>query len=182
VRDEIVPGADWVVAGEGVGTRKFDGTCCKVSDGVLWKRYDAKKGKTPPVGWVMAQDKPDAVTGHCPGWVMVGDKPEDQWHVQAWKNQFGPDGKLPDGTYELCGPKVQKDAERAYRMSQQSDETMHILIPHGCYVFGDAPRTFNALKEWFAGKDIEGIVWHHEDGRMVKIKLRDFGLQRKREE
>ena len=24
--------------------------------------------------------------------------------------------------------------------------------------------------------DIEGIVWHHPDGRMAKIKRRDFGL------
>jgi hypothetical protein len=31
-----------------------------------------------------------------------------------------------------------------------------------------------------AGKDIEGIVWHHSDGRMAKIKLRDFGHKRPR--
>ena len=24
---------------------------------------------------------------------------------------------------------------------------------------------------------IEGIVWHHPDGRMAKIKARDFGIQ-----
>jgi hypothetical protein len=26
-------------------------------------------------------------------------------------------------------------------------------------------------------KDIEGIVWHHPDGRMVKIKKKDFGYK-----
>jgi hypothetical protein len=41
VRDEVTPGAEWVVAGEGVATRKFDGTCCCVRDGRLYKRYDA---------------------------------------------------------------------------------------------------------------------------------------------
>jgi hypothetical protein len=28
VHDEAVPGAEWVLAGEGTATRKFDGTCC----------------------------------------------------------------------------------------------------------------------------------------------------------
>jgi hypothetical protein len=26
--------------------------------------------------------------------------------------------------------------------------------------------------------DIEGLVFHHPDGRMAKIKLRDFGMKR----
>jgi hypothetical protein len=26
--------------------------------------------------------------------------------------------------------------------------------------------------------NIEGIVWHHPDGRMAKLKLRDFGVKR----
>ena len=45
VRDEVVPGAEWVIAGEGVATRKFDGTCCLVRDGKLFKRYEVKAGK-----------------------------------------------------------------------------------------------------------------------------------------
>lgn len=74
----------------------------------------------------------------------------------------------PDGIYELCGPKVQGNAEKFER---------HVLIPHGREVL-DAPRTYDELKAWLADKDIEGIVWHHPDGRMVKIKKRDFGLKR----
>ena len=54
VRNEVVPGAEWVLAGEGVATRKFDGTCCMIKDGVLWKRFDAKRGKTPPDGFMPA--------------------------------------------------------------------------------------------------------------------------------
>jgi len=51
VYDEIVPGAEWVVAGEGVATAKWDGTACMVRDGVLYKRYDRrlKKGTYKPV-------------------------------------------------------------------------------------------------------------------------------------
>ena len=51
VRDEVVPGSEWVIAGEGVATRKFDGTCCRVQGGVLCKRFDAKAGKAPPPGF-----------------------------------------------------------------------------------------------------------------------------------
>ena len=42
----------------------------------------------------------------------------------------------------------------------------------------DVPRTFDALREWMKSKDIEGIVFHHSDGRMAKIKKRDYGQKR----
>src|SRR5687767_4291097 len=83
VRDEIVPGAEWVVDGEGTPTRKWDGTCCLIRDGRLFKRFDAKRGKVPPAGFVAAQE-PDEKTGHWPGWVPVGGGPEDRWHREAF--------------------------------------------------------------------------------------------------
>lgn len=165
VRDEVVPGAEWVLAGEGTATRKYDGTCCMVRDGKLYKRYDAKNSKKPPLQFVPAQD-PDPVTGHWPGWLPVS-APEDRWHIEAWLR----DAKSPppqDGTYELVGPKVQGNPEKFER---------HELIRHGATVV-QAPRNFQELREWFKGRDIEGIVWHHPDGRMVKIKKKDFGLIR----
>jgi hypothetical protein len=163
VRDEVVPGAEWVLAGEGVATRKIDGTCCKMEGGKLFKRYDAKQGKTPPPGFIPAQDA-DPNTGHWPGWLAVGDGPDDKWFREA------EDKALPDGTYELCGPKVQGNPE---------GYSKHTLISHGSEKL-DAPRTFNELKNFFVGKDIEGIVWHHPDGRMVKIKAKDFGIKRQK--
>lgn len=168
VRDEIVPGAEWVVAGEGIATQKFDGTCCMVRDGKLYRRYDAKRGKTPPEGFEPSQDY-DAVTGHMPGWILVGDGPEDKWHREAFS--YWPDA--PDGTYELCGPKIQGNPE-GYQH--------HQLIPHGlpqASLVADAPRNFEGLRSYLSSKNIEGIVWHHADGRMVKIKTKDFGLKRK---
>jgi len=45
-------------------------------------------------------------------------------------------------------------------------------------VLTDCPRTFDALREYLRGRDIEGVVWHHPDGRLVKIKGKDFGLRR----
>jgi hypothetical protein len=162
VRDEVVPGAEWVLAGEGVATRKYDGTCAMVRDGTLYKRHDVKQGKTPPPGWEAAQEA-DPVSGHHPGWLPVGEGPEDRWFREAF------DLVLPDGTYELCGPKVQGNPERCDR---------HVLVPHGRTALPDAPRTFTALRDYLAAHDIEGLVWHHPDGRMVKIKKRDFGLKR----
>lgn len=176
VRDEVVPGAEWVVNGEGKATRKWDGTCCMVRDGKLYKRYDAKAftigndgqkqpwNRTPPAGWEPAQE-PDQTTGHWPGWVPVGDGPEDRWHREAFKRE----SDLAEGTYELLGPKVQGNPEG------WSD---HELVPHGTVVMNNCPRDFAGLRAYLESHDIEGIVWHHPDGRMVKIKAKDFGIKR----
>lgn len=163
VRDEIVLGAEWVSSGEGIPTQKFDGTCCMVREGKLYKRYDAKKGKQPPEGFEPAQDE-DAKTGHWPGWVPVGDSAADLYHREA----FGA-GDFEDGTYELCGPKVQRNPENFEK---------HTLVRHGAEVLPDCPRDFEGLKSYFQNHNMEGIVWHHPDGRMVKIKGRDFGIKR----
>lgn len=162
VRDEVVPGAEWVIAGEGIATVKYDGTCCMARDGVLYKRHDVKKGRTPPPGWEQAQD-PDPVTGHWPGWLAVGVGPGDQWHREAaaeWN-------KLPDGTYELVGPKVQGNPYGLER---------HELWQHGTESL-NAPRDFAGIAVYLGTVSIEGIVWHHPDGRMVKIKAKDFGIK-----
>lgn len=165
VYDEIVEGAEWVVAGEGEATEKFDGTACMVRGGRLFKRYDAKNGKTPPAGWEAAQE-PDPVTGHHPGWLPVGPGPEDRWHWQAFDTgSFAP---MADGTYELVGPKVQGNP---YKLDE------HKLWRHGFGLLPFLPsRDFNGLKVFLGRAHVEGIVWHHPDGRMVKIKARDFGL------
>lgn len=163
VIDEVQPGCEWVFAGEGVATRKYDGTCCLIRGGKLFKRYDAKHGKTPPTGFEPAQD-PDPVTGHWPGWLAVGDGPEDRWHREAFKGcEF-----LPEGTYELIGPKIQSNPE---------DCPVHMLTPHGKNLLL-VPLNFNGIREHLAENDIEGIVWHHPDGRMAKIKGKDFGIRR----
>lgn len=170
VRDEVTPGAEWVLAGEGRATRKWDGTACLVEGGKLFKRYH---GKTQPPGFVAAQAVADPVTGHWPGWLPVSpDDPSDRWHREAFAEYGGDPG--PDGTYELAGPKINGNPEELSR---------HVLIAHvgagGSSFAAHAPRTFDAIREWLARGDVEGIVWHHPDGRMAKIKKRDFGLSRK---
>ncbi|HLI93225.1 MAG TPA: DUF5565 family protein [Puia sp.] len=171
VRDEVVPGAEWVINGEGIATRKWDGTCCKIENGILYKRYDAKNGKTPPTGFIPAQD-PDPVTGHWPGWIEVSaTAKEDKWFRQALEGYGDVGAEFEDGTYELCGPRINGNPERLEK---------HILIRHGHHPIEDLPRTFYHIGSFLSVAGIEGIVWHHPDGRMVKIKAKDFGIKRAR--
>lgn len=169
VRDEIVPGAEWVLAGEGVATRKYDGTCVMIQDGVMWKRYEVKQGKTPPEGFIPAND-PDPVTGKTQGWVPVGDGPEDRWYRQALIDNDAAAADYGDGTFELIGPKVQGNPERF---------DSHALVRHGADQLPAAPRTYTALREYLEQADIDGIVWHRDNGDMVKIKAKDFGIKRR---
>lgn len=153
----------WVFAGEGVPTRKYDGTCCMVESSKLWKRREIKKSKAIPEGFKLADY--DEVTGKTVGWMPVTDSKEDQWHTEA----FG-DGNWPDGTYELCGPKVQGNPEGF---------EVHVLVPHSdATQYDSVPRTFDGIKSFLDGMDIEGLVFHHPDGRMAKIKKRDYQLSR----
>jgi len=184
VRNEVVPGSEWVTAGEGVATRKWDGTCCLVRDGKLFKRYDRKLTKAAlrrptnvraaqgipytaadfkpaPDAWEAAEEAPNVHTGHWPGWLPVGDEPESKWHLAAWN------GCMPDGTYELCGPHFNGNPE---------GYPFDVYTPHGNIRYPDFPRKFDAIKATLAEMAIEGVVWWHPDGRMVKIKTRDFGL------
>jgi hypothetical protein len=167
VRNEVTPGAEWVMEGEGVPTRKLDGTACLVREGKLYKRYELKRGKPAPPDFEPAQE-PDAVTGDTPGWVPVGDGPEDRWHREAWTNG---NQSFPDGTYELLGPKVQGNAEH---------QEIHRLVPHGQELLQDVPRDYAGLKDYLAAHELEGIVWWRDRSNpaceKVKLKRRDFGL------
>ncbi len=168
IRDEVTPGCEWVQAGEGIASHKWDGTACLVRNGKLYKRYDAKRGKTPPPGFEPCEAAPDEHTGHFPGWLPVGDGPEDKWFREAWRDATIFDGPGPDdGTYELIGPKINGNPERL---------EAHEFERHGALVYPDCPRTFEGLRTWLAEREMEGVVFHHPDGRRAKVKARDFGL------
>ena len=47
-------------------------------------------------------------------------------------------------------------------------------MPHGALVIPDCPRTFGELREYLRPLDIEGIVFHHPQGMMAKIKKTDL--------
>jgi hypothetical protein len=170
VRDEVMPDAAWVAAGEGVATRKWDGQSVMVKDGAAFKRYDAKRGRTPPPDFVPVQPDPDPATGHWPGWVPVtaNDRPINLSMAWATSNLFG-GGPIPDGTYEAVGPLIgTRHGPNPERLPEQR------LVAHGADPLPDAPRDFAGLAAFLRGLEIEGIVWHHPDGRMAKIKRMDF--------
>ena len=165
VVDKITPGTEWVLAGEGKATVKVDGTCCLVRAGKLFKRYEVKPGGTPPPNFEPANEV-DENTGKQQGWLPVGDGPEDKYHREAFRDGQG----FLDGTYELLGPKVQGNPEKS---------PQHRLVSHNSLDLDEpVPTGFNELRAYLGSRDIEGIVWHHPDGRMVKIKGKDFGLKR----
>lgn len=104
---------------------------------------------------------------------------EDQYMREAFRNTFGHPNRAIDGTYEFLGPKSQGNVEEI---------GTHCLWAHGAikFAYDEVPRTFDGLREFFARRagmgvengEMEGIVWHHKDGRMVKIKAKDFGFKR----
>lgn len=163
--DEVTPGCEWVMAGEGVATRKWDGAACRIDDdGMLWARYDAKHGKQPPQDFEPC-GQPDSETGHWPGWVPAI-RPQDQWIREAAK----PLSQKRPGTYEAVGPKINGNPERLEQ---------HVAIRHTeSAQYADAPRTFDGLRAWLEPLDIEGVVFQHPDGRMAKATKQGFGLKR----
>lgn len=172
IRDEVVPGCEWVLRGEGWATRKWDGACCCFIDGVFYKRYDAKHGKAAPDGFIEAMEA-DPVTGHRTGWVRVGDGPEDRWFREAANNYGDP---LSDATFEACGPHFNSNPEGF---------SVDTLKRHGCDEChpepesNPVPRDFEGIKKFLEPLDIEGIVFYHPDGRMAKVKKKDFGMKGK---
>ena len=167
VLDKPHPDCAWVFAGEGHATRKIDGTSCMVRDGKLYKRREIKKGQTAPQDFEVATQ--DEETGKTVGWVPVGDGPEDKYHREA----FTRDASLADGTYELVGPNIQGNPE-GYTENQLVPHTLARLM-----LLNPPPLDFEGMRAWFGTEaNLEGVVWHHPDGRMAKIKARDFGVKR----
>lgn len=88
---------------------------------------------------------------------------------------------IPDGEWsgEALGPKIQGNPLQlnTHKLFFFSLEDWRQRV-----TFKDVPTSFEGLKKWLPeqkslfGQDcgIEGIVWHHPDGSMCKIKVKDF--------
>lgn len=163
--DECHPDCLWVFKGEGVATRKYDGTACMIDEGILYKRREIKSGQTVPENFIEEDFDPN--TGKIFGWVQVDlDSKDDKWHAEAFRSG----GDWPNGTYELVGPKVQGNKEEI---------SLNALIKHSeAEELSLSDRTMEGIKVFLSTRNIEGIVFHHPDGRMAKIKKRDFGMKR----
>jgi len=165
VIDEVNPGNEWVLK-SGIPTRKFDGTSCAIIDSELYKRFGLKKGRTLPPNAIPCQE-PDSKSGHHPHWVKCErDDNSNKWHFIAFDSLENKE----DGTYELCGEKVQGNPEKIEG---------HQLIKHGCEVLDISDFSFDGLKSFLEIVDIEGIVFYDsESDKMCKIRKSDFGIRR----
>ena len=170
VINEINPENEWALK-FGIPTRKFDGTSCAIIGGELYKRYDAKKNKKGikkpiPKGAIPCQEA-DKITGHHPYWVKCDRNDNStKWHFVA----FDVLENKQDGTYELCGKKVQGNPENIEE---------HQMIRHGIEKLDLINFDFDRIKHFLLVTDIEGIVFHHLTyGRMCKIRKSDFGIRR----
>jgi len=172
ITPEITPGCEDAFL-NGTATVKIDGSCCAIINGEFYKRYDAKKGKTPPEGAIPCCD-PDPVTGHWPHWVKVDfDDPGDKWFVVAYNETIANEGYLlddntiEDGTYEAIGKHFNGNP---YGLDWD------ILVRHGdeeLYI----DRTFEGIKEYLEMFKIEGIVFWLDGKPVCKIKRSDFGIE-----
>lgn len=164
--NQINPGCEVALA-IGVPTRKWDGTCCLIRGGKLYKRleWDEKKGNAP-ASWLHHDFDPAIRHGH--GWIPVGDGPDDWMHREAFaRGKDDAEDALHDGTYELVGPRVGKNPERLDR---------HLLVPHGRDEMVSVPRDFDGLRAWLGEVRTEGIVWWVNGEPAAKLKRRDFGI------
>jgi hypothetical protein len=157
-----------VMAGEGVPTRKFDGTCVMFDGTDWWARREVKPGREVPHDFVSVET--DENTGKTVGWEPAEQSSFWKYLIEAIKNHEPAEA----GTYELCGPKINGNPE---------DLNDHYLLRHGAFKMKNPePLDPESLREmvtrsWSLTRvDIyfEGIVWHHPDGRMAKLKRRDF--------
>lgn len=162
ITDEITSGCEEAFI-HGEATVKVDGACCAIIDGVFYKRYDAKKGKKPPVGAIPCCD-PDPVTGHHPHWVKVdNNNPSDKWFCEAF---YHTELSLADGTYEAIGKHFNGNP---YGLCED------VLEKHGIKKVR-VGRTFDDIKEYLKENNIEGLVFWLEGEPVCKIKRTDFGL------
>lgn len=162
VTDQVNPDCAWVVRGEGVAHRKFDGVCV-MFDGQRWyARYEVSKGHSYPDNFEACDfDHEHDLTI---GWVPIIQSRFLQWHQRAMEHVNG--DSFVTGTYELCGPRINGNRDRF---------DYPVLVPHwDTELLANVPRSFEGLKKYLQSVPYEGVVWHHMDGRMAKLKGRDF--------
>jgi len=175
---EVTPGCEWVLAGEGPARRKHDGVCVLIlRDGLAVKactRRAVKSGKAAPPRFQLVDYDP--ITDIQVGWEPVEQSGFLALVQEALTN--GDDHDWLPGTYELCGPKVNGNPERydTHRLIRHADAESYgvppMLRPDGDTAM--ALAYLSGVVDGLAGRLWEGLVWHHPDGRMAKLKAKDF--------
>jgi hypothetical protein len=163
--EQVTPGTEWVLAGEGVATRKWDGISCWLDgprlphgsppdvgfDGRWWLHYRLKAGEAAPAGFY--ESRWDAAAKVSVGWMPIENTEYADAHAEAVRNRCCGDWK--PGTYELIGHTIAGNAEGI---------PTHLLMAHGMVAWVDAPRDLAALAEWLPRQRMEGVVFWREPG------------------
>lgn len=145
-------------------SRKLDGTSCMILDNELYKRYDAneQRGRKLPLEYIACQEKPN-FNGSFPVWVKITE--HDKYHHEAFNRKEN----WENGTYELCGERINKNKEGIQG---------HKLLKHGDIVIEGLSLDFYELRDYLTNNYIEGIIIKDEDtGNMYKIRRKDFGME-----
>ncbi|MEU0634120.1 DUF5565 family protein [Streptomyces sp. NPDC005989] len=167
VLPKVTPGCEWVLTGEGQATRKYDGTCVMLDEaGKWWARREVKPRKPEPPNYIALSV--DTETGKTIGWEPISQSSFAKFHAEAL--QAAGSSKWTAGTFELIGPKVNGNPEGG---------DVHRLVEHAAAQHVSVSElTFEGIRSTVlalaAVDGCEGIVWHNPDGRMAKIKARDF--------
>ncbi|XP_074127038.1 RNA ligase 1 isoform X2 [Sminthopsis crassicaudata] len=161
--------------------------------------------KSIPEYWIPAKDieqlngnpVPDE-NGHIPGWVPV-EKNNKQycWHSSVVNYEFElalvlnrhaddpglleisavPLSDLLEQTLELIGTNINGNP---YGLGSKK-HPIHFLVPHGAFQIKNQPTLKHEdLLSWFEGcreGKIEGIVWHCNDGCLIKVHRHHLGLR-----
>ncbi|XP_039988959.1 uncharacterized protein C12orf29 homolog isoform X2 [Xiphias gladius] len=162
--------------------------------------------KTVPGAWIPAhrvrhhsgRPVPDE-HGHIPGWVPVeGDNKQYCWHSSVVDYEVGaalvlrphadddedrleiaavPLADLMEQTLELIGTNVNGNP---YGLGSKK-QPVHFLVLHGSVKIRNPPPVdFQQLCSWFREspeRRVEGIVWHCNDGTLVKVHRHHLGLR-----
>lgn len=174
VTTEVTPGCRWVLNGEGTAGQMYDGVCVLYDGRRWWARTKVKTAATPDnFVEVDFEATPDTAAGSLIGWVPIEQTP----YLEAWAEavepliQFGGliHRKHPTGTFELVGPSINGNPEKAqqHRLESHANPT----------VWSDVPTDVDGIREFVQAllehEGWEGLVWTHPDGRRAKLRGRE---------
>jgi hypothetical protein len=110
-----------------------------------------------------------------PWYIDASQSSEDKWLQDSLSNTDL--SQISDGEWsgEAVGPNIQGNP-----LNLLTNRIVFFSLGQ-CPVFENVPTTYEELKVWLPQQNskygmgkIEGIVWHCSDGRMMKIKNKDF--------
>lgn len=194
---EITPGCEWVMEDAWPAHRKYNGTCVglfltvngevRINGGVgsdeitdesqigeKWMaRREVKQGHEFPDNFEREQF--DVITKKTFGWVPIEQSPFYDIFLEAEDSLE----KRYLGTYELCGPRINKNPEDlkkhtlVHHWSTELISNVQVLDIHEMSV----EEAHKALKDTFEYMPIEGVVWYGMTHGYAKLKRKDFNYE-----